>query len=124
MAPKNREFAGNPPQADPDGDDHPNLVEFAVNTSPTIVSEIPITNSRTPGGLLQLIISVRNDDPVLSSLTAAGQGGTTLTGFTGDFAPAVTDPIPGDGFGLWTFTDQPPAGSNPRRFLRAVFTVN
>ena len=30
----------------------------------------------------------------------------------------------GDGLKRWTFTDQPPAGANPRRFLRAVFTLN
>ena len=101
------------PQADPDGDDHPNLVEFAVNTSPLTASAIPITHARTPGGLLQLIISVRNDDPALSALSAVGQGGSTLTGLGGNFAPAVTDPVPGDGYSLWTFTDQPPAGAFP-----------
>jgi hypothetical protein len=112
------------PEADPDGDGHQNLVEFAVNTSPTEFSEIPITHVRTAAGLLQMVLTVRNNDPVLAGLSARGEASTTLSAFSGSFPPVVTDPVLGDGYALWTFTDQPPAGENPRRFLRAVFQVN
>jgi len=70
--PRNPNFAALP-EADPDGDGHENLVEFAVNTSPVVVSEIPITDVRTSGGLLQKALTVRNDDPVLASLSARGR---------------------------------------------------
>jgi hypothetical protein len=112
------------PEADPDGDGHQNLVEFAVNTSPVMVSEIPITHARTQAGLLQMVLTVRNDDPVLAALSASGEASATLNAFSGSFPPVVTDPVPGDGYALWTFTDQPPAGTNLRRFLRVVFQVN
>jgi hypothetical protein len=112
------------PAADPDGDGHQNLVEFAVNTSPVIVSELPVTHSRTPDGLLQIALVVRNNDPALAALSARGEGSTNLNAFSGNFPPAITDPVPGDGYALWTFTDQPPPGANPRRFLQVVFQVN
>jgi hypothetical protein len=67
---------------------------------------------------------VRNNDPVLAALSARGEGSASLGSFSGNFPPAVTDPTLGDGYALWTFTDQPPPGANPRRFLRAVFQVN
>lgn len=111
------------PEADPDGDGHQNLVEFAVNTSPVMVSTIPFTYTRTPAGLLQVAVTVRNNDPVLAALSASGEGSATLSSFSGNFPPAVTDPVPGDGYALWTFTDQPPAGVNARRYLRARFTL-
>jgi hypothetical protein len=60
---------------------------------------------------------------VLAALSARGEAGNTLNAFSGSFPPVVTDPVPGDGYALWTFTDLPPAGENPRRFLRAVFQV-
>jgi FG-GAP-like repeat len=112
------------PAADPDGDGVMNLVEFAVNTPPLAVSEIPFTHTRTPAGLLQIALTVRNNDPVLSALSARGEGSASLSAFSGNIAPVVTDPAPGDGYSLWTFTDVPPPGANPRRFLRAVFQVN
>ena len=57
-------------------------------------------------------------------LLASGEGSSDQSAFSGSFPPVVTDPVPGDGSALWTFTDQPPPGANPRRFMRVVFEVN
>ncbi len=112
------------PVADPDGDGHQNLVEYALDTDPTQTSELPCTAARTPEGLLQVQVNVRSGDPELQALHAFGQSGTNLTNWSGNYTPEVSDPVPGDGFVRWTFTDEPPPGENPRRFLRAVFEVN
>ncbi len=109
------------PSDDWDIDGHENLVEYALDLNPYQASIIPCTVSRTPAGVLQVSVVVRTGDPVLDALQGFGESSPDLTAFSGHYAPAVTDPTPGDGFVRWTFTDEPPAGTNPRRFLRAVF---
>lgn len=66
--------------------------------------------SALAGGLQETIVTPR-------------PGGASVTSLAGGFAPVISDPIPGDGLKLWTFTDQPPAGVNARRCLRAKFTL-
>lgn len=107
--------------ADPDKDGVVNLIEYAVKTPPKIAGAKPGSVTRTGTGALQLVLDVRDDDPGLS---AVGESGATAAALSGSIAPVITDPVANDGMKRWTFTDQPPAGTNLRRFLRARFSLN
>ena len=105
---------------DPDKDGVVNLIEYAGKTAPKIPNQSPGTLTRTAGGDLQLVMEVRDDDPALSAI---GQSGSDLSTLAGSLLPIITDPVPSDGLRRWTFTDVPPGGANPKRFLRAKFSL-
>ena len=108
------------PGDDPDRDGLPNLIEYALISPPRTPGADPGTLTSLPDGALRLTYDIRDDDPLL---TATAETSNDLEAFTGTISPSVSDPTPADGFQRLTFTDQPPAGSNPPRFMRVRFSL-
>lgn len=97
-----------------DGDGLANLLEYAVNTNPTVPNASPVVIARS-GSVLTLSYPV-NADP---ALTYAVQGSSDLaTGFTAGAGTTQTNA------GVATYTDNVTLGSGIRRFLRLLVGYN
>ena len=108
------------PGDDPDRDGLANLIEYAVMSAPKTPGAGPGILTRLPGGALQLIYDVRDDDPLL---VVTSETSFALEAFTGAIAPSISDPTPADGLQRLAFTGPPAGDGRTDRFLRVRFSL-
>ncbi|MGI8602462.1 MAG: putative Ig domain-containing protein [Verrucomicrobiales bacterium] len=109
-------------KADPDHDGLDNLTEYVLRTVPKVASSVQgIARGFDSEGHLQWLIEVRDDDP---KLTLRGEAANDV-GYA-DFISldaVVTDPVVGDGFKTYGFTDDESSVTALRRFARVRFAI-
>jgi hypothetical protein len=90
---------------DPDNDDLPNLVEYALKTPPKQATATRLMSNRAfnGSGQLQCSQAIRDDDPKLSIKWEIGSA--LPLGSPASISAVITDPTAGDGIKTWTFTD-------------------
>ena len=112
----------NPPDSDPDGDNLPNLMEYALGTSPTAVTPppllpalIPLTVEGLPNTFLttNLTYPPGRDDVRLTVETSVNLAGPWLPAVPAGLS--VGNP---DGTTTWPFRHPDPASAASRQFLR------
>lgn len=111
------------PDQDPDKDNLPNIVEYALKTNPRQPDLLKIPGPlRFDGtGRMQFELQVRDDDP---NLTIQLEAATLLPFISpSSIAPVKTDPNNADGFETWTFTDTISNGPISARFGRFKFEL-
>ena len=100
--------------ADPDGDGHANLLEYALGTDPTLAGPLPVTLARS-GNVLTLSFEHIADPALIYTVQASGD----LTTWS-----AVGQPYTGfTTVGTTTYTDTVSLATQPRRFLRLVVSA-
>ena len=99
--------------ADPDKDGQPNLLEYALATSPNTAGALPVTVARS-GAFLTLSFSRIADPNLIYTIEASDNLGSWSTAHT---YPAFGGP------GITTYTDTVALTSQARRFLRLVVTI-
>jgi hypothetical protein len=105
------------PLADPDDDGLPNLTEYAFRLSPKGVDRLPRpAPSFDAAGRLQMMVDLRDDDPKLDAVMETSDGVTLSSSNTVN--AVVTDPVPGDGFKTFTFTDTHSRSNAAARYAR------
>lgn len=111
------------PHLDPDNDGLPNLVEYALKTTPKQANAITLMSNRTfnGGGQLQFSQVIRDDDPKLlvrfEAAAAVPLANPTVIN------AVLTDPTPGDGLKTWTSTDTVSKNNTATRFGRLRFEI-
>lgn len=102
-------------QADPDGDGAPNLLEYAIGTSPLVKNTNPFTISAT-GSYLTGTLTRTTANPV--DVTLTGQVSSTLNSWAG--APSIV--VLTDTATSYTFRDATLRSANSKSFLRIAVT--
>lgn len=106
--------------ADPDLDGIPQLMEFALRTSPGVSNQftfLPTLNTAQPA---TFFIDVRDDAPDLT--VVAEVAGALPFASPATLTPTLSDPTPADGSRRLTFTDTITPVGDTRRFIRLRFS--
>ncbi len=104
------------PEADPDGDGIPNLLEYAYGLDPLVAGTegAPVASFVSVAGVEHLAISFRRN-PFAADLVYTPEVTSDLTNWEGGLAPF------GDPTGEWvTYRDLQPASEHRRRFVRVT----
>ena len=111
------------PDADPDGDGVPNLVEYAMRANPRAANPLPLPMMLSFDGNIRmtLTLDVRDDDPDLLIIAEfAADVGFPASNVA---SAAVSDPVPGDGWKTVVFEDSISRTSTGTRFGRLRFST-
>jgi hypothetical protein len=108
---------------DPDNDDLPNIIEYALRTDPRVADtlKVPGTPQFDGAGNMQFVLQVRDDDPSLMARLEISDGLPFSSPSVVD--PVESDPNGADGLKTWTFTDTVSRDSIMSRYGRIKFQV-
>lgn len=108
---------------DPDNDELPNIVEYALRTDPRVPDplQVPGTPQFDGAGKMQFVLQVRDDDPSLMAQLETSDGLPFSSPSVID--PVESDPNGADGLKTWVFTDTISRDSIMSRYGRLKFQI-